>query len=75
LLLIALNNTILVAHPIAYPRKKKRERLPVPPWILYELLTKVSLQQAFQTAAVASLVAKTLENAVKTGIFNRLAQK
>jgi len=54
--------------------QKKRKRLPVSSWILLILLAEISLKQTCECLAVSCFVTKTLENVVKTGIFNRLAQ-
>ncbi len=39
-----------------------------------QILSKISLEKSLKCLAVAGLVTEILENAVKTGIFNRLAQ-
>ena len=44
-------------------------------FVLYCYVLEISLEETFETAAMSCFVTKTLENAVKTGIFNRLAQK
>jgi len=59
---------------VAHPTQKKRKRLPVSPWILLILFAEVSLKQTCESLAVSCFVTETIKNAVKTGIFNRLAQ-
>ena len=55
--------------------RKKAEILPSAFLCLcFELFAEISFQQTLERTAVSSFVTKTLENAVKTGIFNRLAQ-
>jgi len=42
--------------------------------VFVQILLKITVEKALKCFAVSSFVTKTLENAVKTGIFNRLAQ-
>jgi len=41
---------------------------------VFLLFTEVSFQQTCECSAVSCFVTENLKNAVKTGIFNRLAQ-
>ena len=42
--------------------------------VFVQILLKITVEKSLKRFTMSCFVAKTLENAVKTGIFNRLAQ-